>query len=107
MKNAKSAIFILASARFLLFKKTLPGSIVSTIIDSIMVIYLVVMMLLYGGWLFGVVLGFSVIYLLLRMRMVTYLTYRQISEEQIIRICYRVWKNCQYPRRNYGDADEL
>ncbi len=64
-------------------QKTLTSSIVSTIIDSVMVVCLVVMMLLYGGWLFWIVLGFSVIYLILRM--ITYLTYRQISEEQIIK----------------------
>lgn len=64
-------------------QKTLTDSIVSTIIDSVMVVFLVIMMLFYGGWLFWIVLGFSVIYLILRIA--TYLTYRQISEEQIIK----------------------
>ena len=64
-------------------QKTLTSSIVSTIIDSVMVVCLVVMMVFYGGWLFLVVFGFSVIYLILRM--ITYLTYRQIAEEQIIK----------------------
>ncbi|WGE32276.1 peptidase domain-containing ABC transporter [Actinobacillus genomosp. 2] len=66
-----------------IIQKTLTSSIVATIIDSIMAICLVVMMILYGGWLFGVVLGFSVVYLTLRM--ITYWTYRQISEEKIIK----------------------
>lgn len=64
-------------------QKTLTGSIVSIIIDSVMVTCFVVMMVFYGGWLFLVVLSFSIIYLILRMIM--YLTYRQISEEQIIK----------------------
>jgi len=64
-------------------QKTLTSSIVSTIIDTIMTFCLIVMMILYGGWLFWVVLGFSILYLLLRI--VTYWTYRQISEEQIIK----------------------
>ncbi|WGE47715.1 peptidase domain-containing ABC transporter [Actinobacillus equuli] len=63
--------------------KTLTSSIVATIIDSVMIICLIVMMILYGGWLFLIVLGFSVVYLILRI--VTYWTYRQISEEKIIK----------------------
>lgn len=65
-------------------QKTLTSSIVSTIIDTIMTFCLIVMMILYGGWLFWVALGFSILYLLLRI--VTYWTYRQISEEQIIKV---------------------
>ncbi len=74
------------SSRFIslsTIQKTLTSSIVSTIIDTIMTFCLIVMMILYGGWLFWVVLGFSILYLLLRI--VTYWTYRQISEEQIIK----------------------
>lgn len=64
-------------------QQTLTGSIISSIIDSIMIISLTIMMILYGGWLFVLVLTFSFIYFMLRI--VTYWTYRQISEEQIIR----------------------
>ncbi|WP_323054264.1 peptidase domain-containing ABC transporter [Rodentibacter caecimuris] len=62
---------------------TLTNSLVSTIIDLIMTISVLVMMFLYGGWLTWVVIVFSVIYLSLRFT--TYLTYRQITEEQIIK----------------------
>lgn len=48
-----------------------------------MIISLIIMMVLYGGWLFWVVLAFSFIYFILRM--VTYLVYRQLNEEQIIK----------------------
>lgn len=41
------------------------------------------MMFLYGGWLTWLVAAFSLAYLLLRLA--TYLTYRQITEEQIIK----------------------
>lgn len=64
-------------------QNTLTGSIVTTIIDVIMTISVLVMMFLYGGWLTWAVIAFSIIYLLLRI--VTYLTYRQITEEQIIK----------------------
>lgn len=64
-------------------QKTLTNSIVSTIIDTIMVLCLIVMMILYGGWLFWLVLGFSILYFLLRI--ITYWTYKQISEEHIIK----------------------
>lgn len=64
-------------------QSTLTNSIVSTIIDLIMTISVVIMMFLYGGWLTWVVIAFSLIYLLLRLA--TYLTYRQITEEQIIK----------------------
>lgn len=64
-------------------QKTLTSSIITTIIDTIMIISLIIMMVLYGGWLFWVVLAFSFIYFILRM--VTYLIYRQLNEEQIIK----------------------
>ncbi|EEY11793.1 peptidase domain-containing ABC transporter [Mannheimia haemolytica] len=64
-------------------QKTLTSSIITTIIDTIMIISLIIMMVLYGGWLFWVVLAFSFIYFILRM--VTYLVYRQLNEEQIIK----------------------
>lgn len=64
-------------------QNTLTNSIVTTIIDLIMTISVTIMMLLYGGWLTWVVITFSIIYLILRF--VTYFTYRQITEEQIIK----------------------
>ena len=57
-------------------------SIVNTVIDSIMILGLLIMMWLYGGWLIWVVVGFMAIYVV--MRLATYRLYRQISEEQII-----------------------
>ncbi|TCT17389.1 ATP-binding cassette subfamily B protein RaxB [Bibersteinia trehalosi] len=64
-------------------QQTLTQSIVSTIIDSIMTISVIIMMLIYGGWLFWVVLAFSSIYFILRI--VTYMVYRQLNEEQIVK----------------------
>ncbi len=64
-------------------QNTLTNSIVTTIIDLIMTISVTIMMFLYGGWLTWVVITFSIIYLILRF--VTYFTYRQITEEQIIK----------------------
>ncbi|MGQ8819937.1 peptidase domain-containing ABC transporter [Bibersteinia trehalosi] len=64
-------------------QQTLTQSIVSTIIDSIMAISVIIMMLIYGGWLFWVVLAFSFIYFILRI--VTYMVYRQLNEEQIVK----------------------
>ncbi|UKH19270.1 peptidase domain-containing ABC transporter [Actinobacillus pleuropneumoniae] len=64
-------------------QSTLTNRIVTTIIDLVMAISVVIMMFLYGGWLTWVVISFSVVYLLLRLA--TYLTYRQITEEQIIK----------------------
>ncbi|HGL5836616.1 TPA: peptidase domain-containing ABC transporter [Serratia marcescens] len=64
-------------------RTTFTTSIVSGIIDSIMTIGLFVMMIVYGGWLVWVVLGFTVIYALIRM--MTYRLYRQLSEEQIVK----------------------
>lgn len=64
-------------------QNTLTNSIVTTVIDLIMTISVMVMMFLYGGWLTWLVAAFSLAYLLLRLA--TYLTYRQITEEQIIK----------------------
>lgn len=64
-------------------QKTLTQNIVTTIIDLIMTVSVVIMMFLYGGWLTWLVAAFSLAYLLLRLA--TYLTYRQITEEQIIK----------------------
>ncbi|EEV25017.1 Probable microcin-H47 secretion/processing ATP- binding protein mchF [Actinobacillus minor 202] len=63
-------------------QSTLTQSIVTAIIDLIMTVSVMIMMFLYGGWLTWLVVAFSLAYLLLRLA--TYLTYRQITEEQII-----------------------
>ncbi len=42
-----------------------------------------IMMFLYGGWLVWVVLGFTAMYMILRLA--TYNQYRQASEEQIVK----------------------
>lgn len=64
-------------------QSTLTDNIVITIIDIIMTISVVIMMFLYGGWITWVVIAFSVIYLFLRLT--TFISYRQITEEQIIK----------------------
>ncbi|MFV0549362.1 MAG: peptidase domain-containing ABC transporter [Limnobaculum xujianqingii] len=64
-------------------RTTLTHNLVSSIIDSLMAIGVFIMMLLYGGWLVWVVLGFTVLYMILRLS--TYQYYRQASEEQIIK----------------------
>ncbi len=58
-------------------------SIVGAIMDGIMVIGVLVMMVLYGGWLSGVVIAFTALYVL--MRLLTYGYYRQLSEEALVR----------------------
>ncbi|EKA6165183.1 peptidase domain-containing ABC transporter [Salmonella enterica] len=58
-------------------------SVVGAIMDSIMVVGVFVMMLLYGGYLTWIVLGFTTVYVLIRL--VTYGYYRQISEETLVR----------------------
>lgn len=64
-------------------QNTLTNSIVTTIIDLIMTISVTIMMFLYGSWLTWVVISFSIVYLVLRL--ITYFTYRQITEELIIK----------------------
>ncbi|WGE41430.1 peptidase domain-containing ABC transporter [Actinobacillus equuli] len=64
-------------------QSTLTKSTVTFIIDGIMIICLIIMMSLYGGWLILVVLGFFIVYLMLRV--ITYLIYRQITEDHIIK----------------------
>jgi len=58
-------------------------SIVGAIIDSIMVICVLCMMVLYGGGLALVVIAFTAIYVLIRV--LTYNYYRQLTEESLIR----------------------
>lgn len=58
-------------------------SVIGFIMDSIMVVGVCVMMLLYGGYLTWIVLCFTTIYIFIRL--VTYGNYRQISEECLVR----------------------
>ncbi|EMC4036525.1 peptidase domain-containing ABC transporter [Escherichia coli] len=58
-------------------------SVIGFIMDSIMVVGVFVMMLLYGGYLTWIVLCFTTIYIFIRL--VTYGNYRQISEECLVR----------------------
>lgn len=64
-------------------RSTVTSSLINTLLDSIMVVTVLIMMVLYGGWLVWVVLGFTLVYLLLRT--LTYRYYRQLSEASIIR----------------------
>ncbi|EOF5839236.1 peptidase domain-containing ABC transporter [Salmonella enterica] len=63
-------------------RATFTTSIVGAIMDGIMVCGLLIMMLLYGKSLTWVVLGFTVVYIAIRL--FTYTYYRQLSEEQLI-----------------------
>lgn len=62
---------------------TLTSSLVNGIIDVIVSVSVLVMMYLYGGWLIFVVLGFTLLYMLLRLT--TYQRYRQAQEEHIVK----------------------
>lgn len=64
-------------------RTTFTTSVVGAIMDSIMVTGVLVMMVLYGGYLAGIVLGFTLIYVLIRL--FTYNYYRQLSEESLVR----------------------
>ncbi|WP_310608509.1 peptidase domain-containing ABC transporter [Buttiauxella brennerae] len=64
-------------------RSTLTNSLVSIIIDSLMAVGVFIMMLLYGGWLMWVVLGFTFLYIALRIA--TWRPWQQASEEQIIK----------------------
>ncbi|MDT3253215.1 peptidase domain-containing ABC transporter [Serratia sp. root2] len=64
-------------------RETFTSSIVGALMDGIMVIGVIVMMILYGGWLTWFVLGFTATYVLIRL--LTYGTYRQLSEEALVR----------------------
>lgn len=64
-------------------KTTLTTNVVTSLMDGIMVVGLTAMMILYGGWLIWVVLGFTLFYTLIRL--LTYARYRQISEEQLVK----------------------
>lgn len=64
-------------------RATFTTSVIGFIMDSIMVVGVCVMMLLYGGYLTWIVLCFTTIYIFIRQ--VTYGNYRQISEECLVR----------------------
>ncbi|EDX9924960.1 peptidase domain-containing ABC transporter [Salmonella enterica] len=63
-------------------RATFTTSMVGAIMDGIMVCGLLIMMLLYGKSLTWVVLGFTLVYIAIRL--FTYTYYRQLSEEQLI-----------------------
>ncbi|EGL6012452.1 peptidase domain-containing ABC transporter [Salmonella enterica] len=63
-------------------RTTFTTSMVGAIMDGIMVCGLLIMMLLYGKSLTWVVLGFTLVYIAIRL--FTYTYYRQLSEEQLI-----------------------
>ncbi|MBZ8660601.1 peptidase domain-containing ABC transporter [Escherichia coli] len=64
-------------------RTTFTTSVIGFIMDSIMVVGVFVMMLLYGGYLTWIVLCFTTTYIFIRL--VTYGNYRQISEECLVR----------------------
>ncbi|MEX7635080.1 peptidase domain-containing ABC transporter [Serratia marcescens] len=64
-------------------RTTFTTSVVGAIMDSIMVVGVLIMMVLYGGYLTWFVLGFTLIYVLIRL--LTYDYYRQLSEESLVR----------------------
>ncbi|MHA1087373.1 peptidase domain-containing ABC transporter [Enterobacter ludwigii] len=64
-------------------RETFTNSIVGALIDGTMLIGVVIMMALYGGWLTGVVMCFTALYVLIRL--MTYSTYRELSEEILVR----------------------
>src|SRR5476649_1117064 len=64
-------------------RSTFTTSIVGAIMDGIMIIGVLVMMMLYGGWLTWLVIAFTALYVLLRL--LTYTYYRQLSEESLVR----------------------
>ncbi len=64
-------------------RSTFTTSVTGAIMDGIMVLGVLVMLVLYGGYLTWVVLGFTAIYVL--MRLLTYGYYRQLSEESLVR----------------------
>ncbi|EDZ9094664.1 ATP-binding cassette domain-containing protein [Salmonella enterica] len=63
-------------------RTTFTTSMVGAIMDGIMVCGLLIMILLYGKSLTWVVLGFTLVYIAIRL--FTYTYYRQLSEEQLI-----------------------
>ena len=64
-------------------RETFTSSIIGALIDGTMMMGVIVMMILYGGWLTSVVIGFTALYVLTRL--LTYSAYRELSEETLIR----------------------
>ncbi|MCX0876773.1 peptidase domain-containing ABC transporter [Escherichia coli] len=64
-------------------RSTFTGSLVGAIMDGIMVLGVLIMMVLYGGYLTWFVLGFTLVYVFIRL--ITYNYYRQLSEEALVR----------------------
>lgn len=64
-------------------RTTLTTNVVNSIMDGIMVLGLIIMMVLYSGWLVWVVLAFTLGWSLFRLA--TFQGWRRVSEEQIVR----------------------
>ncbi|MDE4035124.1 peptidase domain-containing ABC transporter [Enterobacter asburiae] len=64
-------------------RTTFTTSVVGAIMDGIMVVCLLVMLVLYGGWLTVVVLSFTALYVMIRL--LTFSHYRQLSEDALVR----------------------
>lgn len=64
-------------------RATFTTSVVGAMMNGIMVAGVSVMLVLYGGWLTVIVLGFTALYVLIRL--LTYNHYRQLSEEALVR----------------------
>lgn len=64
-------------------RETLTSGLVSGVLNSIMSVGLLVMMYIYAGWLLWVVLGFTLLYIVLRL--LTFQWYRHASEQKIIK----------------------
>ena len=64
-------------------RDTFTRSVVGALMDSIMVVGVLIMLVLYGGWLAWVVLGFTSLYVLIRL--LAYPYHRQLSEESLVR----------------------
>ncbi|EMD0831892.1 peptidase domain-containing ABC transporter, partial [Morganella morganii] len=66
-----------------ILRTTFTTSVVGAIMDGIMLIGVFIMMILYGGHLTWIVLGFTAVYI--GLRLATYRYYRQLSEESLIK----------------------
>lgn len=64
-------------------RETLTSGLVNGVLNGIMSIGLLIMMYIYAGWLLWVVLGFTLLYVLLRL--LTYRLYRHASEQKIVK----------------------
>ena len=63
-------------------QRSVTANFVTALIDGVMTIGLLVVMVLYGGWLAAIAVATSLIYALARAG--TYVVYRQASEEEIV-----------------------